>query len=91
MFGRRGVVGPGQHVVDRWLGGGQWHDNLHLLTSSVFRFELEGSGAATETLDAEVMIGVFAMEGLLTHPLDEDQQRAICDVLAERWSTATPR
>ncbi|GAC1395522.1 MAG: helix-turn-helix domain-containing protein [Mycobacterium sp.] len=69
----------------------QWHNNFHLLTSSVFRFELQSAGAATATLDAEVMIGVFAVEGLLTHPLDEDQQRAICDTLAARWNPTAPR
>lgn len=31
------------------------------------------------------MIGVFAIEGLLIHPLSEDQQRAIRDTLAQRW------
>jgi hypothetical protein len=40
---------------------------------------------AAAELDAEVMIGVFAIEGLLIHPLDKDQQRSICDTLAARW------
>jgi AcrR family transcriptional regulator len=62
-----------------------WHDNFHLLTSSLFRYELEEAGAAADGLDAEVMIGVFTIEGLLMHPLGEEQQRAICDVLAARW------
>ena len=65
-----------------------WHDNFHLLTSSLFRSELEAAGAAVEGLDAEVMIGVFTIEGLLMHPLPEDQQRAICDTLAARWGPA---
>ncbi len=69
----------------------QWHNNFHLLTASVFRFELESSGADPATLDAEVTIGVFAIEGLLTHPLDEDQQRAICDVLATRLISTPPQ
>ena len=67
-----------------------WHDNFHLLTSSLFRFELEAAGAAADGLDAEVMIGVFTIEGLLMHPLAEDQQRAICDTLAARWIAASP-
>lgn len=68
-----------------------WHDNFHLLTSRLFRFELESAGADTATLDAEVMIGVFTIEGLLMHPMSEDQQRAICDVLAERWISTPPQ
>jgi hypothetical protein len=36
-------------------------------------------------LDAEVMIGTFAVEGLLMHPLSEEQQRAICDALVAHW------
>jgi hypothetical protein len=34
------------------------------------------------------MIGTFAVEGLLMHPLNEEQQRAICDALAARWIPA---
>ena len=41
----------------------------------------------TPTVDAEVMIGIFTIEGLLMHHQDEDQQRTICDVLASRWIT----
>lgn len=62
-----------------------WHDNFHLLTSGLFRNELEAAGAATDDLDAEVMIGVFTIEGLLMHPLSEEQQRAVCDALTARW------
>ncbi|WNG82088.1 TetR/AcrR family transcriptional regulator [Mycobacterium sp. ITM-2016-00316] len=67
-----------------------WHDNFHLLTASLFRYELEAAGAAPDSLDAEVMIGVFTIEGLLMHPLGEDQQRAICNVLASRWIPQPP-
>ncbi|MBB0970041.1 TetR/AcrR family transcriptional regulator [Dietzia aerolata] len=62
-----------------------WHDNFHLQTSSLFRFELEAAGAAADNLDAEVTIGVFTIEGLLMHPLSEEQQRTVCDALAARW------
>ena len=64
---------------------GSWHDNFHLLTSGLFRNELETAGAAADDLDSEVMIGVFTIEGLLTHPLGEEQQRAVCDALTARW------
>jgi len=51
----------------------------------LLRSELEIAGATAPSLDAEVMIGTFAVEGLLMHPLSEDPQRAICDLLAQRW------
>lgn len=63
----------------------QWHNNFHFFTGSLLRSELENAGTDTATLDAEVMIGTFTVEGLLMHPLGEDHQRAICDALAERW------
>lgn len=63
----------------------EWHNNFHLLASSLFHMELEQAGTSAEALDAEVMIGVFAIEGMLMHPLGEEQQRAICDTLGTRW------
>ena len=65
----------------------EWHHNFHLITGSLFRFELETAGLRTPHVEAEVMIGIFTIEGLLMHPMDENQQRAICDTLAERWIT----
>ena len=67
----------------------EWHRNFHVMTCSMFRYELENAGVSTRTVDAEVMIGMFTIEGLLMHHLDESQQRAICDALASRW-TPTP-
>jgi len=64
----------------------EWHNNFHLLTASLFRFELEQAGASAAAVDAEVMIGVFAIEGMLMHPLGEEEQRAICDTLVTRWA-----
>jgi len=63
----------------------QWHNNFHFFTGGLLRSELEKAGTPATILDAEVMIGTFAVEGLLMHPLSEDQQRAICDTLAQRW------
>lgn len=63
----------------------EWHNNFHLFTASLLRSELENAGACAARLDAEVMIGIFAVEGLLMHPLSKEQQRAICDALAARW------
>lgn len=63
-----------------------WHNNFHLLTSSILRYDLEIAGVAADSLDAEVMIGVFTIEGLLMHPMTEEQQQAICNALAARWN-----
>jgi TetR/AcrR family transcriptional regulator, cholesterol catabolism regulator len=76
--------------AERSPSDAQWHNNFDLLTSSLFRCELEATGEATDSLDAEVMIGVFTMEGLLMHPMPEDEQRAICDTLAARWIPKPP-
>jgi TetR/AcrR family transcriptional regulator, cholesterol catabolism regulator len=63
----------------------EWHNNFHFFTSSLLRSELENAGIPTAGLDAEVMIGVFVIEGLLMHPLSDEQQRTICEALAARW------
>ena len=66
----------------------KWHQNFHAITGSLFRFELQNAGVTAPTVDAEVMIGIFTIEGLLMHNQDEDQQRTICDALASRWTPA---
>lgn len=63
----------------------EWHNNFHLLTGSLFRAELETAGVPVETVDAEVSIAVFTVEGLLMHTQDENEQRATCETLASRW------
>jgi len=64
----------------------EWHNNFHFFTGSLLRSELENARVApVAQLDAEVMIGTFAVEGLLMHPLSEEQQRAICDALVAHW------
>ena len=66
----------------------EWHHNFHLITASMVRFELENAGVSTATVEAEVMIGIFTIEGLLMHPMSEDEQRTICDTLSYRWNAA---
>jgi AcrR family transcriptional regulator len=66
----------------------EWHRDFHAITGSLFRFELENAGVSDQTVDAEVMIGIFTIEGLLMHQLEESEQRAICDALASRWTPA---
>lgn len=69
----------------------EWHRNFHLITGSMFRYELETAGVSTSTVEAEVMIGIFTVEGLLMHDLNETEQRTICDTLASRWALNEPR
>jgi hypothetical protein len=69
----------------------KWHNNFHFFTGSLLRSELESGSNSAAEIDAEVMIGTFAVEGLLMHPLGEDQQHAICDALAARWVPPPPR
>lgn len=64
----------------------EWHTGFHALTEGMFRTTLEQAGVDHEGIDAEVKIGVFAVEGLLTHRLDAAQQQAICKRLAEQWT-----
>ncbi|HEY2501137.1 MAG TPA: helix-turn-helix domain-containing protein [Mycobacterium sp.] len=64
----------------------EWHDNFHVITGALFRHELEALGVPPATAEAEVMIGIFTIEGLLMHTRNEQQQRDICEALADRWA-----
>ncbi|MEZ0352441.1 TetR/AcrR family transcriptional regulator [Mycobacterium sp. pR1184] len=64
----------------------EWHQNFHAITGALFQFELQNAGIPAPTVDAEVMIGIFTVEGLLMHEQDASQQRAIIDALASRWT-----
>jgi len=69
----------------------EWHRNFHLITGSMFRYELETAGVSSSTVEAEVMIGIFTVEGLLMHDLNEIEELTICDTLASRWTLKEPR
>lgn len=58
-----------------------WHERFHALSEEMLRVELRQAGVAPERAEALVKISVFTIEGLLTHPLTEDQKRAICAAL----------
>ena len=64
-----------------------WHDQFHRTSEDAFRHALGRSGAPAEAIDAEIKIGVFAIEGILTHDLSDAQRRAICDRLTVRWDS----
>lgn len=58
-----------------------WHDRFHALGESMVRHEFLRAGIAPEIVDARVKIAVFSIEGLLSHPLPDEQKRAICAAL----------
>ncbi|MFD4325147.1 TetR/AcrR family transcriptional regulator [Nocardioides sp. NPDC058538] len=64
----------------------EWHTGFHAITEGMFRATLEQAGVDRDGIDTEIKIGVFAVEGLLTHGLDDAQQQAICRRLAEQWT-----
>ena len=64
----------------------EWHTSFHLLTEGLLRTTLEQAGVDRASIDAEIKIGVFTIEGLLTHGLDDAQQQAICRRLAQQWT-----
>ena len=64
----------------------EWHTGFHLMAESLFRSALEQAGLTGPNVDAEVKIGVFTIEGLLSHGLDDADQQAICRRLAQQWT-----
>lgn len=85
----RGLVTTVHARVPHSPAVAEWHDAFHLFTGSLFRAELETAGVSAETVDAEVMIAVFTVEGLLMHTQDENEQRSVCETLASRWPSTT--
>lgn len=59
-----------------------WHERFHAVSEEMLRAELRQAGVAPERIEARVKISVFAIEGMLAHPLAEAEQRAICAALA---------
>lgn len=60
-------------VIDRW------HSNFHAMADALTRADLPPDDA-----DAASHIIAFVVEGLLTHPDNEAEQRAIIDLLVDR-------
>lgn len=59
-----------------------WHEQFHRLIEAMLRVELEAAGIAANHLEAVMNIWVFAIEGLLTHPLSASQKQQICQTLS---------
>ncbi|MEZ0578372.1 TetR/AcrR family transcriptional regulator [Nocardioides sp. MH1] len=64
----------------------EWHTGFHLMAESLFRSALEQAGLTGPDVDSVVKIGVFTVEGMLSHDLDEADRQAICHRLAHQWT-----
>jgi hypothetical protein len=58
------------------------------MAEGLLRSALQQAGATGSSLEADVKIGVFTIEGLLTHDLDQTQQQTICRHLVTQWTHA---
>jgi len=58
-----------------------WHDRFHSHSEEMLRLELKQAGVPPEMIEARVKISVFTIEGLLAHPLPEQEKRSICAAL----------
>ncbi|MGW5309570.1 TetR/AcrR family transcriptional regulator [Nocardia thailandica] len=58
-----------------------WHEAFHALAEGFFRADLTEIGVPDDELDAMTEIGVFVVEGLLMHPVDEERKRAVMETL----------
>lgn len=65
-----------------------WHDNFHELADSLLADGLRQAGVAETDLAAACRVGTFVIEGLLSHPQDQDSQ---ADVLRLLGTLAAPR
>lgn len=60
---------------------GAWHDGFHELTDAMLAEGLREVGVPEERVPAMTRLGVFAIEGLLMHPLPPQEQRAVLELL----------
>lgn len=61
-----------------------WHDAFHARTEGLLRLALQDR-IEPASIDAELKIAVFSVEGLLSHDVGDQLQRDVCRRLAARW------
>lgn len=54
-----------------------WHEEFHEMTNGMLAYALVQSGVPEDRVVPTTRMGVFAIEGLLMHPLPRDEQRAV--------------
>jgi AcrR family transcriptional regulator len=60
-----------------------WHNGFHLLVEGMLGDGLREAGCAESEIAARTNLGVFAVEGLLTHHLDETDRRALIELVTD--------
>ena len=60
-----------------------WHKGFHLLVEGLLAHGLREAGFAESEIAPRTTLGVFAVEGLLTHHLDEVGKRALIKLVTE--------
>lgn len=61
-----------------------WHVRFHELTNGILAYALVQSGVPEDRIVPMTRMGVFAIEGLLMHPLPRDEQRAVLELVMDR-------
>ena len=64
-----------------------WHSGFHLLVEGMLAHGLREAGVAEPEIAPRTTLGVFAVEGLLTHQLDEANKRALIKLVTDKEST----
>ena len=59
-----------------------WHDAFHELTDAMLAEGLRQEGVPEPLVPATTRLGVFAIEGLVMHPLSRAEQRAVLELLS---------
>jgi AcrR family transcriptional regulator len=67
-----------------------WHSGFHLLVEGMLAHGLREAGFAESEIAPRTTLGVYAVEGLLTHQLDEVGKRALIKLVTDK-GTASPR
>lgn len=66
----------------------EWHRNFHARMEALFEIQLPHSLPAPERA-AEVHLATFAIEGAITHDLDEPSTLRLCRAIADRLTSRT--
>jgi AcrR family transcriptional regulator len=62
----------------------EWHDGFHALVDGVVTDHLARQGVAEQDRAATARLTTFAVEGLLAHPTDPAQTRAVLGLVLDR-------
>jgi len=60
-----------------------WHDGFHAVTNEILAEGLRESGVPEDQIHPLTRLGVFAIEGLLMHPLPKAEQRAVLRLITD--------